>query len=49
MRTKQYMTPRCEVMIVRYDLMKMTGEASVPAQMAPARTPGSGNSQAPVF
>ncbi len=49
MRTKQYMTPLCEVMEVRYDLMKMTGEASLPSQMAPERRPGHGHSEAPVF
>lgn len=51
MRTKQYMTPLCEVMEVRYDLMKMTGEASLPGQMggAPERKPGHGHSEAPVF
>ena len=49
MKKKQYMTPLCEVMEVRYDLMKMTDEASLPAHMAPERRPGAGHSDAPVF
>ena len=37
MKKKLYISPSMKVMEFRSDLMKMTGPASMPAQMAPQR------------
>ena len=51
MAKKQYSSPLCEIMHLDPDMsiMKELGPASLPSEGAPARRPGHGGSEAPVF